>query len=111
MSLEKQLQENTEALRELIAVLKAQGNTCSANVPVDKQPAQPREKEPAAETKVDEPLKYEYIQKPFLKLATKDRDAAVALLATLGAKKLDAFKDKPEEFERILGLIEEKLNG
>jgi len=107
MSLEQAVKENTEAIRELIAALKTQGATCAASVPVVAQPAQP--KEAAAETKVEEPLKYEAIQKPFLKLANKDRPAAVALLAQLGVKKLDGVKT--EQYAEVLSLIEEQLNG
>lgn len=108
MSLEQAIKENTAAVHALIAALKAQGNQCAANVPVGAQPAQ-SPNESAAETKVEEPLKYEAIQKPFLKLVNKDRPAALELLEQLGVKKLDGVK--PEQYAEVLALIEEKLNA
>ena len=117
MSLEQTITENTEAIRELIATLKqnpaastnaasnaASTNAASTNAP----PAASTNAPPAAKLAV-EPLKYEAIQKPFLKLANKDRPAAVALLAQLGVKKLDGVKT--EQYAEVLSLIEEQLNG
>jgi len=111
MSLEDTIKENTQAVRELIAALKAQGNTPCQVPPEDKAPPV---KEESKEEEPKEERSYAYIQKPFLKLVHKNREAALALLRELGVpegKKLDVFENKPEEFDRILALIEEKLNG
>lgn len=112
MSLEDAIKENTQVMRELIAALK--GANTPAQVQVVGKPEEavgtPLTEAPSGAPAPEE-LSYEYIQKPFLKLVNKNRAAAVALLESLGAKKLDAFRHKTEEYPRILALIEEKLNG
>ena len=110
MSLEKAILENTETLKQLIAVIEAAGavgvqgsNKAKVEHPVAKTPAPEKAKvekpaEPAA-------LVYADIQKPFLKLVQTNRDAAVALLAELGAPSLKAFEGQPEKFAEILAAI------
>ena len=93
MSLEQALKENTEAIRALTAALNQT----------------PVVSEPAAVVPAAEPLKYEAIQKPFLKLVSKNRPTAVALLSQLGLKKLDGVQ--PEQYAEVLKMIEEKFNG
>ena len=104
MSLEKAILENTETLKQLIAVIEAAGvvgvqgsNKAKVEHPVSKTPA-PEKAKPAA-------LVYADIQKPFLNLVQTNRDAAVALLAELGAPSLKAFEGQPEKFAEILATI------
>ena len=105
MSLEKAILENTETLNRLIAVIEAAGavgvqgsNKAKVEHPVAKTPAPAAPAAPAA-------LVYADIQKPFLKLVQTNRDAAVALLAELGAPSLKAFEGQPEKFAEILVAI------
>ena len=107
MSLEKAILENTETLKQLIAVIEAAGavgvqgsNKAKVEHPVGKNAA-PEKAKPAAPAA----LVYADIQKPFLKLVQTNRDAAVALLAELGAPSLKAFEGQPEKFAEILAAI------
>lgn len=110
MSLEQALQENTEAIARLIAVINAAGiTTCAQESGAKKSAAtQPAAtKAVKAETAAASPseLKYADIQKPFLKLVNKNRDKAVALLAELGVPSLKAIEGKPELFADVLTKI------
>ena len=123
MSLEKAVQENTEALNRLIAVIEAAGavgvqGSDKAKVahPAGKNAATPstgeKQKaataEPAAASPSEEApaLSYADIQNPFLRLVQSDRDAAVALLAELGVPSLKTFEKQPERFAELLAQIQ-----
>ena len=100
MSLEHELQQNTEALNRLADVIRAARLAgCSS------EESTPPPSAPAAESPSE--LTYADIQKPFLKLVQRDRAKAVALLAELGVPTLKAIEGKPELFATVL----EKING
>ena len=112
MSLEKALQENTEAMNRLADVIRAAGmagcHTHSEDE-VKKPAATPAATTPAAKvepaTESPSELTYDDIKKPFLQLANKDKPKAVALLAEMGVPSLQSFKDQPEKFADLLEAI------
>ena len=121
MSLEQAIQENTAAIRELIAAL-GTGATSQAAAPVEtatvEEPkaekptkekkqsapaATPESKEEAAAA-ADEPtpVSYDDCAQSVTKLAkAKGRPAAVALLGHFGLKTLQDAKDKPELLAQV----------
>lgn len=118
MSLEKALQENTEALNKLIALMQAAGTaTCAAPTAEEVKQKEPvKSKEVATATPAVEhtdpvatKLKYEDVQGPFLKLVNKDRAAAVAILGKFSCQNLKQATDA--QYADILTAVEEALNG
>lgn len=108
MSLEKAIQENTEAVRALIAVM--QGNTKQAPAEVAPARATPVAA-PAAPAETPPALSYADVQKPFLKLVSANRDAALALLAEMEVKSLKGIEDKPATFSDVLARIEAAMGA
>ena len=122
MSLEQALQENTEAIRQLMEVVKAAG---IAGVATEVDTVKTKSAKVAAPVKVEElaaipeplksdtpALKYEdAIQGPFLKLVQKDRAAALAIMIGLGLKSMKEIASKPETFAAVAAQITEALNA
>ena len=129
MSLEQAIQENTAAIRELIAAL-GNGATSQAAAPVEtatvEEPkaekptkekkqqapaAMPESKEEAAPA-ADEPapVSYDDCAQAVTKLAkTKGRPAAVALLGQFDLKTLQDAKDKPELLAQVKAAADAEL--
>lgn len=133
MSLEQAIQENTAAIRELIAAL-GKGAPSQAAAPVetatveepkvDAKPtkekkqqapaaAMPESKEEAAPAPAaDEaaPVSYDDCAQAVTKLAkTKGRPAAVALLGQFDLKTLQDAKDKPELLAQVKAAADAEL--
>lgn len=125
MSLEQALKENTETMKQLIAVMEAarstgcQGSEKVALVekPASTPPAKAEVKsaakpEAAAASPSEATLTYKDVQKAFLALVNKDHDTAVALVAELGVPTLKAFEKADQaKLAELLALIEEKSNA
>ena len=130
MSLEQAIQENTAAIRELIAALGA-GATSQAAAPeetatvdepqTDAKPAKekkqsapaatPEPKEEAAPA-ADEPapVSYDDCAQSVIKLSkSKGRPTAVALLGQFGLKTLQDAKDKPELLAKVKAAADAEL--
>jgi len=129
MSLEQAIQENTAAIRELIAAL-GKGAPSQAAAPVEtatvEEPkaekptkekkqqapaAMPESKEEAAPA-ADEPapVSYDDCAQAVTKLAkTKGRPAAVALLGQFDLKTLQDAKDKPELLAQVKAAADAEL--
>lgn len=122
MSLEEALRENTAAVRELIAVLKAVLKAPAA--PVEYKPttavaaednptmpavepvADPAPTQPTAEAVADPAPSYKDVAASVTKLAReKGRDAALAVLTKFGAAKLPDVK--PDCFAAVIAACEE----
>lgn len=106
MSLEAVIQQNTDAINRLIGLLSnatapaVYDKPTKANTP-EKPPKGPQpEPGPMPTVAPSEAVSYEDAKKAILKLSAKDRNAAVALLAKYGAKKLPDVK--PENFADIV---------
>ena len=131
MSLEQAIQENTAAIRELIAALGA-GATSQAAAPVETATVEePKAEKPAKEKKqqapaatpeskeevapaADEPapVSYDDCAQSVTKLAkTKGRPAAVALLGQFDLKTLQDAKDKPELLAQVKAAADAELGG
>ena len=131
MSLEQAIQENTAAIRELIAAL-GTGATSQAAAPVEtatvEEPkaekptkekkqqapaAMPESKEEAAPAADDPaPVSYDDCAQAVTKLAkTKGRPAAVALLGQFDLKTLQDAKDKPELLAQVKAAADAELGG
>ena len=129
MSLEQAIQENTAAIRELIAALgkgapsqaAAPAETATVEEPKVEKPAKekkqqapaamPESKEEAAAA-ADEPapVSYDDCAQAVTKLAkTKGRPAAVALLGQFDLKTLQDAKDKPELLARVKAAADAEL--
>ena len=129
MSLEQAIQENTAAIRELIAALgkrapsqaAAPVETATVEEPKAEKPtkekkqqapaAMPESKEEAAAA-ADEPapVSYDDCAQAVTKLAkTKGRPAAVALLGQFDLKTLQDAKDKPELLARVKAAADAEL--
>ena len=133
MSLEQAIQENTAAIRELIAALgkgapsqaAAPTETATVEEPKVEKPAKekkqqapaaaamPESKEEAAPA-ADEPapVSYDDCAQAVTKLAkTKGRPAAVALLGQFDLKTLQDAKDKPELLAQVKAAADAELGG
>lgn len=129
MSLEQAIQENTAAIRELIAALgkgapsqaAAPAETATVEEPKAEKPAKekkqqapaamPESKEEAAAA-ADEPapVSYDDCAQAVTKLAkTKGRPAAVALLGQFDLKTLQDAKDKPELLAQVKAAADAEL--
>lgn len=129
MSIETLLADNTAAIRELIATIKAQ-TYAEVSQPATTKPATAKaEPKPKAETKpapepvvVDTPeahatpadpetlVSIDEVKVAVLKLAaTKGRDAAVAVLQSFGAAKAPELK--PEQYARVLEALNNAMVG
>lgn len=129
MSLEQAIQENTAAIRELIAALgkgapsqaAAPAETATVEEPKAEKPAKekkqsapavmPESKEEAAAA-ADEPapVSYDDCAQAVTKLAkTKGRPAAVALLGQFDLKTLQDAKDKPELLAQVKAAADTEL--
>ena len=129
MSLEQAIQENTAAIRELIAAL-GKGAPSQAAAPVENPPVEePKVEKPAKEKKqqapaampeskeeaapaADEPapVSYDDCAQAVTKLAkTKGRPAAVALLGQFDLKTLQDAKDKPELLAQVKAAADAEL--
>ena len=129
MSIETLLADNTAAIRELIATLKAQAYV-EASQPATTKPAQvkaePKPKaaaKPAPEPVVEDTpeaaatpadpetlVSLDEIKAAVLKLAaTKGRDAAVAVLQSFGAAKAPELK--PEQYAPALDALNNAMVG
>jgi hypothetical protein len=102
MSLELAINENTQAIRDMIAAIMANG--VSAPVakakPAAKSEPTPAPVAPVAEATAGTPS-YQDAAQAVTKLSRiKGRDAAVALLAQFGAGKLPEVK--PEQFAEVI---------
>lgn len=110
MSLEQHLKENTEAIKQLIAVIQAAGiTTVAGNTPEPgaNEPSQPIVPPAGSAPEASaEQLEYSDIQKPFLRLVNKNKDAALALLKELGVNTLRDIQGKPELFASVKEKIE-----
>ena len=129
MSLEQAIQENTAAIRELIAALgtgatsqaAAPAETATVEEPKAEKPAKekkqqapaatPESKEEAAPAADDPaPVSYDDCAQSVTKLAkTKGRPAAVALLGQFDLKTLQDAKDKPELLARVKAAADAEL--
>jgi hypothetical protein len=108
MSLEKAVQENTEAINRLIATIEAArttGSVGSDKVKVEHPVAQDVKKEEAAQPTYDD------VRKAFKALLLADRPAAVKLLADLGVANLGEVEKKPETFAEVLAAIKGVAQG
>ena len=129
MSLEQAIQENTAAIRELIAAL-GKGAPSQAAAPVETATVEePKVEKPAKEKKqqapaampeskeeaapaADEPapVSYDDCAQAVTKLAkTKGRPAAVALLGQFDLKTLQDAKDKPELLAQVKAAADAEL--
>ena len=129
MSLEQAIQENTAAIRELIAAL-GKGAPSQAAAPVETATVEePKVETPAKEKKqqapaatpeskeevapaADEPapVSYDDCAQSVTKLAkTKGRPAAVALLGQFDLKTLQDAKDKPELLAQVKAAADAEL--
>ena len=129
MSLEQAIQENTAAIRELIAAL-GTGATSQAAAPVETATVEePKAEKPTKEKKqqapaatpesreeaaaaADEPapVSYDDCAQAVTKLAkTKGRPAAVALLGQFDLKTLQDAKDKPELLAQVKAAADAEL--
>ena len=129
MSLEQAIQENTAAIKALIAALGA-GATNQAAAPVETAPVEePKAEKPTKEKKqsapaatpepkeevapaADEPapVSYDDCAQSVTKLAkSKGRPAAVALLGQFDLKTLQDAKDKPELLARVKAAADAEL--
>ena len=129
MSLEQAIQENTAAIRELIAALgkgapsqaAAPAETATVEEPKAEKPAKekkqqapaatPESKEEAAAA-ADEPapVSYDDCAQSVTKLAkAKGRPAAVALLGQFDLKTLQDAKDKPELLAQVKAAADAEL--
>ena len=129
MSLEQAIQENTAAIRELIAAL-GTGATSQAAAPVETATVEePKVEKPAKEKKqqapaatpepkdevapaADEPapVSYDDCAQSVTKLAkSKGRPAAVALLGQFDLKTLQDAKDKPELLAQVKAAADAEL--
>ena len=129
MSLEQAIQENTAAIRELIAAL-GKGAPSQAAAPVETATVEePKVEKPAKEKKqqapaampeskeeaapvADEPapVSYDDCAQAVTKLAkTKGRPAAVALLGQFDLKTLQDAKDKPEVLAHVKAAADAEL--
>lgn len=125
MSLEQALKENTETMKQLIAVMEAarsMGCQGSEKVVLVEQPAgtPPAKAEAKSAAKPEAAavppsgvaLTYRDVQKAFLALVNKDHDTAVALVAELDVLTLKAFEKADQaKLAELLALIEEKSNA
>ena len=127
MSLEQAIQENTAAIRELIAALgsgatgKPVVETATVEEPKAEKPAKekkqqapaamPESKEEAAAAADDPaPVSYDDCAQAVTKLAkSKGRPAAVALLGQFDLKTLQDAKDKPELLARVKAAADAEL--
>ena len=129
MSLEQAIQENTAAIRELIAALgkgapsqaAAPTETATVEEPKVEKPAKekkqqapaatPESKEEAAAAADDHaPVSYDDCAQAVTKLAkTKGRPAAVALLGQFDLKTLQDAKDKPELLAQVKAAADAEL--
>ena len=130
MSLEQVIQENTAAIRELIAAL-GKGAPSQAAAPVENPPveepkadAKPtkekKQQAPAATPESQEeaaaaadepaPVSYDDCAQSVTKLAkSKGRPAAVALLGQFDLKTLQDAKDKPELLAQVKAAADAEL--
>lgn len=129
MSLEQAIQENTAAIRELIAAL-GKGAPSQAAAPVETATVEePKAEKPTKEKKqqapaampeskeevapvADEPapVSYDDCAQAVTKLAkTKGRPAAVALLGQFDLKTLQDAKDKPELLAQVKAAADAEL--
>ena len=129
MSLEQAIQENTAAIRELIAAL-GTGATSQAAAPVETATVEdPKAEKPTKEKKqsapaatpeskgevapvADEPapVSYDDCAQAVTKLAkSKGRPAAVALLGQFDLKTLQDAKDKPELLAQVKAAADAEL--
>lgn len=109
MSLELAINENTQAIRDMIAALMANGMPAPAAKAKPAAKAEPKVEAPTyAEPKSVAPattIDYQVAATAITKLSRiKGRDAAVALLAQFGAAKLPDVK--PEQFEAIIAAVD-----
>ena len=129
MSLEQAIQENTAAIKALIAALgkgapsqaAAPAETATVEEPKAEKPAKekkqqapaatPESKEEAAPAADDPaPVSYDDCAQSVTKLAkTKGRPAAVALLGQFDLKTLQDAKDKPELLARVKAAADAEL--
>ena len=129
MSLEQAIQENTAAIRDLIAALgkgapsqaAAPAETATVEEPKVEKPAKEKKQQaPAATPKsmeeaapaADEPapVSYDDCAQAVTKLAkTKGRPAAVALLGRFDLKTLQDAKDKPELLAQVKAAADAEL--
>ena len=129
MSLEQAIQENTAAIRELIAALgkgapsqaAAPTETATVEEPKVEKPAKekkqsapaamPESKEEAAAAADDPaPVSYDDCAQAVTKLAkSKGRPAAVALLGQFDLKTLQDAKDKPELLAQVKAAADAEL--
>jgi hypothetical protein len=129
MSLEQAIQENTAAIKALIAAL-GTGATSQAAAPVETAPVEePKAEKPTKEKKqsapaatpeskeevapaADEPapVSYDDCAQSVTKLAkSKGRPAAVALLGQFDLKTLQDAKDKPELLAQVKAAADAEL--
>ena len=131
MSLEQAIQENTAAIRELIAALGKGAPSQAAAPAVTATVEEPKVEKPAKEKKqqapaampeskeevapaADEqaPVSYDDCAQAVTKLAkTKGRPAAVALLGQFDLKTLQDAKDKPELLAQVKAAADAELGG
>ncbi len=122
MSLEQSLNENTAALRELIALWKAGTVPAPAATPSDAPvkvvlpPAQavatssPAAAAPAASEPAKVEITYEVIKAKIVRLAAeRGRGQSLAVLQRLGVTKGPDIK--PEQYVKANGLLDEALAG
>ena len=128
MSLEQAIQENTAAIKALIAALlstydAAPVETATVEEPKAEKPAKekkqqapaatPESKEEAAPAAYEPaPVSYDDCAQSVTKLAkTKGRPAAVALLGQFDLKTLQDAKDKPELLAQVKAAADAELGG
>lgn len=110
MSLEAAIQENTAAIKQLIAVMSGKpGVTPEVKASASKPAAassvsSPAEKSAPASSAA---IAYDDVKKITLALAKQNRDAAVAVLKEFGAE--NALKLKPEQYADFMKKAEAKL--
>lgn len=107
MSLELAINENTQAIRDMIAALMANGMPAPAAKAKPAAKAEPKVEAPApaAQATPATTIDYQVAATAITKLSRiKGRDAAVALLAQFGAAKLPDVK--PEQFEAIIAAVD-----
>jgi hypothetical protein len=109
MSLEQAIQQNTDALNKLIALMEAARTTgCQGSEKVKVLHAITEPTPGVEDTPVT--LTYDDVKKPFLKLVTANRDAALGIMAHFNVTTMQKIPQTQEAFAEAIKMIEEAAN-